>query len=142
MNDVDLPDVNVLVALLQPDHVYHDVAHRWFANVKRFATTPVTEAGFLRIALNPAVMGTRVHLADALASLRSIRSDRRADFLPDDSSLVKASIDLVGLIGHKQITDLHLVNLAAAHNARLVTLDTRIRPVLVPTDHAYVVVLN
>jgi len=142
MSNLDLPDVNVLVALLHPGHVYHDLAQQWFADAKRFATTPITESGLLRVALNPAAMGTAARAADALVSLRSIRSDSRAEFLPDDSSLARATIDLAGLAGHKQITDLHLVNLAAAHDARLVTLDRRIRPILTPEDQAHVMVLN
>ncbi|MCL2467288.1 MAG: PIN domain-containing protein [Micrococcales bacterium] len=142
MSDLDLPDVNVLVALLHPGHVHHHVAQQWFANAKRFATTAVTEAGLLRMALNPTVTGTEASTAAALASLRSLRSDARAQFLPDDSSLAHATVDLIGLMGHKQVTDLHLVNLAACHGARLVTLDKKIRLVLAPGDQACVVTLS
>ncbi|MDR3068848.1 MAG: PIN domain-containing protein [Cellulomonas sp.] len=142
MSDLDLPDVNVLVALLHPGHVHHQTAQRWFTGAERFATTPITESGLLRMALNPAVMGTETGAAAALASLRSLRSDVRARFLADDSSLAQATIDLVGLVGHKQVTDLHLVNLAATHDARLVTLDKRIRLTLAPGDQARVVLLG
>lgn len=142
MSDLDLPDVNVLVALLHPGHVHHQVAQQWFAGARRFATTPITESGLLRMALNPAVMGTETRTADALASLRSLQADRRAQFLADDSSLARTVIDLIGLVGHKQVTDLHLVNLAAAHDARLVTLDKKIRPTLAPDDQVCVVVLS
>lgn len=138
---IDLPDVNVLVALLHAGHVFHQSAQQWFAGVEQFATTPITESGFLRVALNSAVVGTEIRAADALASLRSLRSDPRAQFLADDASLADPTISLVGLVGYRQITDLHLVNLAAAHNARLVTLDAKIRPVLIPDDRAHIVVL-
>lgn len=142
MTDLDLPDVNVLVALLHPDHVHHPVAQHWFADTQRFATTPITESGLIRMALNPAVTGIAVRTADALASLASVRADPRADFLADDSSLSAARVDLIALVGHKQVTDLHLVNLASAHDARLVTLDTRIRPALAPADQERVLVLG
>ena len=142
MTDLALPDVNVLVALLHPGHVHHVTAGRWFETVERFATTPITEASFLRVVLNGAAMGTAIRPVDALASLRSLRADDRAEFLPDDSSLVQATVDLIGLVGHKQVTDLHLVNLAASHGARLVTLDTRIRPTLTGADQERVVVIN
>ncbi|MCL2736899.1 MAG: hypothetical protein FWD75_09790 [Propionibacteriaceae bacterium] len=141
MSDLDLPDVNVLVALLHPGHMYHEIAHQWFTDTRRYATTPITESGLLRIALNPTVMATEIHTKDALASLRSLKADPRAEFLPDDSSLADASIDLVGLVGHRQVTDMHLVNLAAAHKARLVTLDTTIRLTLTPDDQHWVVPL-
>lgn len=141
MTDIDLPDVNVLVALLHPGHIHHSTAQGWFSKSERFATTAITESGFLRLALNPSVMGSRIRAADALTSLRSLRMDPRAEFLPDDSTLTNAQIDLVGLVGHKQVTDLHLVNLAASHHARLVTLDTKIKQTLTADDHIHVVTL-
>lgn len=42
------------------------------------------------------------------------------------------------LVGHKQVTALHLVNLAASHNARLVTLDTKIGSLLGTRDQHWV----
>jgi len=138
-----LPDVNVLVALLHPGHACHQAAQQWFAMVERFATTSMTEAGLLRVALNPVVMGMETSASSALAALRSVRADPRAEFLADDSSLANASSErMVGLAGHKQVTDLHLVNLAATHNAQLVTFDRRIRPSLDPSDQRRVVVLG
>ena len=32
MSRVALLDVNVLVALFDPDHVHHELAHDWFAD--------------------------------------------------------------------------------------------------------------
>jgi uncharacterized protein len=143
MSELHLPDVNVLVALLNPAHVHHDAAQEWFDATPRFATTPITEAGLVRMAMNPAVMGGSAESAgDALASLRSLRGDQRAEFVPDGSSLAEATIDLVGLVGFRQLTDLHLVNLAALSSGRLVTFDTRIRPVLTDGDQGLVHVLN
>ncbi|MCA0158241.1 PIN domain nuclease [Tsukamurella sp. M9C] len=141
MTELELPDVNVLVALVSANHVHHDTARGWFESTARFATTPITEAGLVRMALNRAVMGTAVTAQQALASLASLRADERAEFVPDDSSLAGPSIDLVGLAGHKQVTDLHLVNLVAQHSGVLVTLDTKIRPVLAPDDQSLVHVL-
>lgn len=142
MSELDLPDVNVLVALLSAGHVYHRVAHDWFDTTARFATTPITEAGLIRMAMNRAVMGSAVTAQQALASLRSLRADGRAEFVPDDSSLADAAIDLVGLAGFRQVTDLHLVNLAARHSGRLVTLDTKILPILTPADKPHIHVLG
>lgn len=142
MSEFDLPDVNVLVALLSPAHVHHGAAHAWFESASRFATTPITEAGLVRMAMNQAVMGTALTAGDAVASLRSLRQHEHAEFVPDDSSLAEAAIDLVGLAGFRQVTDMHLVNLAARHSGRLVTFDTKIRPALTPIDQAVVHVLR
>ena len=49
-----LLDINVLIALIDPAHVQHDRAHRWFAGrgQKAWATCPLTENGVLRIVGN------------------------------------------------------------------------------------------
>jgi toxin-antitoxin system PIN domain toxin len=136
--DLELPDVNVLVALLHPGHVHHRSAQRWFGSAVRFATTPITESGLLRVALNPAVTGPAASANAALASLRSLREHERAVFLPDDSSLAEPKIDLTGLVSFRQVPDLHLLNLAAHHSAQLVTFDAKIAPTLAPGDQGLI----
>lgn len=142
MTNVDLPDVNVLFALLQPAHVAHPTAMQWFATVGAFATTPVTELGVLRLALNPKVMGTKLIPSVALAAVSSIRADPRATFLADSVSLNDPMIDLRGLAGHRQVTDLHLVELAARHSMVLVTLDQALPLSLLEVDQPHVRLLN
>ena len=52
---VALLDVNVLIALLDPQHLSHEPAHRWFqANAGTgWATCPLTQNALLRILSNP-----------------------------------------------------------------------------------------
>ena len=59
MKSVTLLDVNVLVALVDADHVHHELAHDWFADrgSQSWATCPVTENGFVRVLTNPAYQG-------------------------------------------------------------------------------------
>ena len=55
-NDVCvLLDVNVLVALLDPQHVHHDPANHWFAQHSSagWATCLLTQNGVLRILWHP-----------------------------------------------------------------------------------------
>lgn len=137
-----LPDVNVLVALTNPSHVFNHESHRWLAGVQRYATTPVTESGLLRMLLNPAVTGQAVTPEQAWAVLVGIRADSRAGFLVDDSSLADANVDTTGLGGHKQVTDWHLLNLAARHDGVLVTVDRRIARAALPSDAARTVTLG
>ncbi|WP_263312109.1 hypothetical protein [Brachybacterium atlanticum] len=42
------------------------------------------------------------------------------------------------LMGHRQVTDLHLTGLAAAHGTRRATFDAGLRDALVPTDRPLV----
>lgn len=139
---IALPDVNVLVALTNPAHVHHGRAHQWLAGMTTFATTPITEAGLVRLLMNPAVVGQVVTGAQALDLLHQLRTDKRAVFLPDESSLAEASVDTIGLTGYRQVTDLHLVSLAAEKGAQLTTFDRRIPDMLVAADRHHVLVLQ
>lgn len=141
MSDFDLPDVNVLVALVLPDHVHHLLARQWFRSVSRFATTPITETGFVRVALNPQISGTATP-KEVMAALDAIRTHPRAIFVADDASLVRPVIGLAALFGHKQVTDLHLVNLAVSHGGRLVTFDQKIAATLTGSDNQGVLTLG
>ena len=136
-----LPDVNVLVALTNPSHQHHRQAHQWLSGVTRFATTPITENGLVRLLLNRAVTGQQVTGRQAVGILSGLRAHAHATFLPDTSSLAAAEIDLIGLAAHKQATDLHLVNLVASCGGVLATFDRRISQALTGQDQRHVQVL-
>lgn len=130
-------DVNVLLALTHAAHVHHDRVHGWWstrADTCQWATTPVTEAGLVRLLSNPAVTGERFPMSDCLDMLRRVRQAPGHSFLIDDTSLAEPAVALSHLQGHRQVTDLHLLNLAARHNAVLATLDVRLSNALPPTD--------
>lgn len=137
-----LLDVNVLLALVAPQHVHHASAHAWLAGVHSWATTPFTEAGLVRLVLNPAVMGGEYSGTTALDLLRGIRAQPGHVFVPDDASLASSTISLHALVGHHQVTDLHLVGLAAAHGLRLATFDVRLAAALAPNDRRHVEVID
>ena len=71
MSHIALLDVNVLVALFDPDHVHHTLAHDWFADegTAGWATCPVTENGFVRVLANPAYGAAVTRPADLIARL-------------------------------------------------------------------------
>jgi predicted nucleic acid-binding protein len=94
----------------------------------------MTEASFVRLALNEALTGRKPSRTAVLAVLKGLRAWPGHVFLVDDTSLADPLIDLSGLMGHRQVTDLHLVNLAARHGAVLATLDHRIASGLMPGD--------
>lgn len=137
-----IPDVNVLVALTNASHVFHTEAHRWLDSIERFATTPVTESGLVRMLLNSAVVGQSLRPPQALQILRGIRADRRAEFLPDDVSLAEPQVELAGLAGYRQVTDWQLLNLAAARAGQLVTFDQKVARSVVAADAPLVLTLG
>ena len=58
-----LLDVNMLVALFDPDHIHHETAHARFesSGSGSFATCPLTENGLVSRRLEPGLPGTSNH---------------------------------------------------------------------------------
>jgi toxin-antitoxin system PIN domain toxin len=140
--DSHLLDLNVLIALAWPQHVHHERVHAWFGSrSSAWLTTPITETGFVRLSTNPSVVSHQVSVEDALAMLAAIRGVAGHEFLPDTSTLASPVISLAAVVTSRQVTDTHLVNLAAASGARLATLDRGIDQMLAPSDRAHVVVV-
>lgn len=138
-----LLDTDVLLALSLSSHLHHLAATEWFDEADfDWVTTPVTEAGFLRLSINSRVTGTTVSASDALQALRELRDAEGHHFLPDDTSLSDAQIDLRALVGTKQVTDFHLVNLAARHELRLATFDGSLLRSLAEADRGHVYLID
>ncbi|WP_454293902.1 TA system VapC family ribonuclease toxin [Salana multivorans] len=136
-----LLDVNVLLALVLDGHVHGSAAHRRLAQHRgSWATTPVTEAGLVRLMLTRQVTGREVTGAEALGVLMGLRAQSGWQWLPDSSSFADSELDLSVLVGRRQVTDLHLVDVAARNGARLATFDAGLASTLVPADRQHVVV--
>jgi uncharacterized protein len=121
-------DVNVLIALLDPDHIRHDAAHAWWGvnSAPGWATCPITQNGFIRIVTQPSYKA-RLPIAEAMQRLsrETMRPDH--EFWPDDVSLLDVErVDPQHVLGPKQVTDIYLLALAVRHDGRLVTLDKAI----------------
>ena len=71
---IALPDVNVLLALAWSNHAHHDAAHRWFARDASagWATCLLTQTGFLRLSLNPQIVGVSIDCQAALHLLNGL----------------------------------------------------------------------
>ena len=110
MARVSLLDVNVLVALFDPDHVHHDLAHDWFADHRGdgWATCATTENGFVRILANPAYQADAPRLATALERLQRFCASGNHHFWPNAVSLRDTGLFSLGSArGHRQITDVY-----------------------------------
>ena len=128
MSRVTLLDVNVMVALFDPDHVHHDLAHDWFAEqrVAGWETCPLTENGLVRV-LSSQRVGAGLTIADIAARLRILKSVGRHVFWGDDVSLTDERLFRSKSIrGHRQVTDVYLAGLAQAKGGHLATLDRSI----------------
>ena len=129
MGQIALLDVNVLVALFDPDHVHHDLAHDWFADHREhgWATCPVTENGLLRVLSNPAYGRERLQPDRLLKGLRRFRASGHHAFWPDAISLCDERLfNLSMAAGHRQLTDIYLLGLATRMKGCLATFDRTI----------------
>jgi toxin-antitoxin system PIN domain toxin len=126
MPRVSLLDVNVLVALFDPDHVHHDLAHDWFADHRAagWATCAVTENGFARVVSNPRYQPDAPRPSAVLDQLRKFCASGGHHFWADSVSLRDAALfNLAHARGHRQLTDVYLLGLARRMGGRLATFD-------------------
>jgi toxin-antitoxin system PIN domain toxin len=124
-----LLDVNVLIALTDPDHVHHELAHDWFAaeGAAAWATCPLTENGFLRVLASPGYHSAQLRPAAVASILRRLRAGKGHEFWPDGVSLADSTrFDLAFVGGYRQLTDVYLLGLAHAHGGALATFDRTI----------------
>lgn len=112
-----LLDANVLVALIVDDHVHHLAAGNWFASMGgNFATCPITQGSLMRLLIREGQSA-----AAARAILSSTAADPRHEFWPDDVAYTDVRIQ--GIVGHRQVTDAYLAQLARARRSGLATFD-------------------
>ncbi len=126
---VRLLDVNLLISLLDSAHVHHAAVVEWFrsvATVEGWATSPITENGFIRIVSQVSYPNLRLTPGMASVSLASFKASFEGihNFWPDEISLTDASLfDLSILTGSRQTTDAYLAGLAHRKGGRLATVD-------------------
>lgn len=123
-----LLDVNILVAWGWTDHVAHDRTSRWVADTRgqgasKLLTSAIPELGFVRVSVQRTGGGVTVdEAARTLAGMLRSLGPAHA-FVPDD----RAARRFPAWCRHaSQTTDAHLMQLAAAHDAELATLDAGI----------------
>src|ERR1041384_8540275 len=90
-----LLDVNVIIALLDPDHAFHGRAHEWWVkNAKSgWSSCPITENGVVRIMSNPAYSPRVPFTAKTLIStLQTFIRQTNHEFWSDDLSLLDDSV--------------------------------------------------
>lgn len=123
-----LLDVNVLLALLDGDHVQHVTAREWFrADVAAgWASCGVTQNGFVRVISQPRYPSP-VPAAQAIARLATASAAPHHQFLPSSVSILDSRIvDPSRILSSRQLTDVYLLALAVTNDLRLVTFDQSI----------------
>lgn len=124
-----LLDVNSLLALLDPRHVFHEAMHAWVERTPEASwhTCPIVQNGVIRVASQAAYpnrLGTAAEVREVVATFCS---DPRHEFCPDDVSLLEpGTLSHLETLTPSRVTDLYLLVLARKHGLKLLTFDRRI----------------
>jgi toxin-antitoxin system PIN domain toxin len=123
-----LLDVNVLIALLDTQHVHHQLCRDWLSAQIQYgwASCPLTLNGCIRIMSQPAYPAP-LPPAQKAQRLAAAMAEDAHQFWPDDVNPLQANGLLWdSILSSRQITDAYLLALATRHSGRLVTLDRKI----------------
>jgi toxin-antitoxin system PIN domain toxin len=123
-----LLDVNVLIALLDPDHSLHQRAREWFGRNAGagWASCPLTQNGCARIMSHPSYPNA-LSVRSVVERLQEATRHAHHEFWSDDVSLLDPRIADAGRIhGPRQLTDVYLLALAVHRNGRFVTFDASV----------------
>ena len=128
-----LLDANVLIALVVTDHVHHDATAEWLSAFDaEFATCPITQGSLVRFLVRAGQSA-----AASRDVVSAIEKANRHEFWPDSVSF--ADVEVGGVVGHRQVTDAYLAQLARFRKGQLATLDSGLAhlhsdiAVLIPT---------
>ncbi len=128
MAAVDLPDINVWLALADPDHSHHARAKRYWEkeSAPRMAFTRVTMLGMIRLLTNRHVMREEPFtVTQAWKAYHAFLDLPEILFLPEPESAEKAMGDWSGEKGFpaSRLTDAWLAAVAFTSRSRLVSFD-------------------
>ena len=125
-----LLDANVLLALAWPHHPFHQRAIARLARRERarWATCLLTQAAFVRLSSNPAIIPGAKSPAEAGHMLRRLIDDPDHVFLEARSAQFTRVQELLARChGHNQVNDAFLIWLALSRGATVLTFDVPLR---------------
>ena len=123
-----LLDINLLLALLDRDHIQHEQGRRWFEQEVQhgWASCATTQNGCVRILSQPSYPSP-VSPGRAIKLLTLATSAPFHEYWHSEISILDETIfDHSRIHGPRQVTDLYLLGLAAHYGGRLVTFDKTI----------------
>jgi toxin-antitoxin system PIN domain toxin len=125
-----LLDVSILLALHRPSHEAHRRVIHWFHSEgqKAFSTCAMTQAGFVRLMMNPQLSERKVAQDETRQLLDELTKMKGHIFWASDVSFLEGTVPFAyRILGHRQITDAYLLGLAICEKGILATLDKATR---------------
>jgi predicted nucleic acid-binding protein len=118
-----LLDVNALIALAHQGHADHTRVIRWYASLigsdAKLATCAITEIGFVRVSIQA---GFENNVPDAVETLHGLKESNRIPFVFLSDALGADRFPSY-VVGAKQVSDGHLLELGKEASMQLATLD-------------------
>jgi toxin-antitoxin system PIN domain toxin len=133
-SDLLFLDVNALLAIAWPNHQFHSAVLRRMSvrgqlRGQQWATCALTELGFLRLSCNPAAVSNHKTAAEAASLLALLVADPLHVYFGSLPTVcgrgARPLFDKI--MGHKQITDAYLLEIARRNNAIFLTFDRRLQ---------------
>lgn len=121
-----LLDVNVLIAMTHDHHLHHVQATNWFEAVskRRWATCALTQLAFVRLACHPRISATARNAAEAMQGLEELVAHPQHEYWNESPAPCStATLTHPAFVGHRQVTDLYLLELAVQRGQVLATMD-------------------
>ena len=124
---MDIPDINVWLALVDQNHTHHASAARYWQDISNteVAFTRVSMLGLLRLSTMPGVLSRPLSAVEAWAIYRQFLSDPNHRFLDEPAALEHhfAALTTRVALPHRLWTDAYLAAFAIASGCRLVSFD-------------------
>lgn len=121
-----LLDVNVLIAMTHDHHLHHAQARTWFEAVskRRWATCALTQLAFIRLACHPRISANARSAAEVMQGLEDLVSHPQHEYWDESPAPCSTStLTHPAFVGHRQVTDLYLLEVAVQRGQILATMD-------------------
>jgi toxin-antitoxin system PIN domain toxin len=123
-----LVDINVWLALAYDRHEHHALARQWFEEPTsaRFCFCRLTQLGFLRLLINPAVMGRDVRTGrDAWRLYDDLIAYDRVSFVSEPAGFEHKFRELTGVsrTSHRMLPDAYVGALAHSLGYQVASFD-------------------
>src|SRR2546430_16087632 len=115
-----LLDINVIIALFDPDHDLHERAHEWWGrnSSQGWASCPITENGVVRIMSHPSyTRKVRFSPGELIGRLEEFASSTNHEVLPDTVSLRDSGLfGQERMLRSRKLTDMNYVSARSGEN--------------------------
>jgi uncharacterized protein len=124
---MDIPDINVWLALVDQNHLHHSPAVNYWENIAdtQIGFTRVSMMGFLRLSTQPRVLSRTLTNSEAWELYRQFLADPNHSLLQEPTSIDHhfAALTTRADFPHRLWTDAYLAAFAIASGSRLVSFD-------------------